>query len=146
MTVCGGTSRANGPGCSPAACGRERFTPQVLLCQAKAEFSGRPERVRVLELLQNDPIPVRDLLGEIEVEPSGLSQQLAVLRRSGIVVSIREGSAVGCALAGGNVAELLGAARRILFELITGQSELPAELQQADPRLALAPRGTSPRS
>ncbi|WP_405848432.1 ArsR/SmtB family transcription factor [Streptomyces sp. NBC_01518] len=107
---------------------------------------GHPERVRVLELLQNGPIPVRDLLGEIEVEPSSLSQQLAVLRRSGIVVSIREGSAVSCALAGGNVAELLGAARRILFELITGQSELPAELQQANPQLALAPGGTSPRS
>ncbi|WP_416959375.1 ArsR/SmtB family transcription factor [Streptomyces sp. Agncl-13] len=129
----------------PAACGRERFTPQVFLCQAEAEFFrmlGHPVRVRVLELLQNGPIPVRDLLGEIEVEPSGLSQQLAVLRRSGIVVSIREGSAVSCALAGGDAAEFLGAARRIVFELITGQSELPAEPS----RQTLRPGGTSPRS
>ncbi len=42
---------------------------------------------------------MRDLLDDIEIEPSSLSQQLAVLRRSGIVVSIREGSTVSYALA-----------------------------------------------
>ncbi|TRO55610.1 MULTISPECIES: helix-turn-helix transcriptional regulator [unclassified Streptomyces] len=117
---------------------------QVPLYQAKAEFFrmlGHPVRIRVLELLQYGPVSVRDLLSEIEIEPSSLSQQLAVLRRSGIVVSIREGSTVSYALAGGDVAELLRAARRILTELITGQSELLAELQQADPQPALTPGG-----
>ncbi|MDW4904236.1 metalloregulator ArsR/SmtB family transcription factor [Streptomyces sp. ADMS] len=122
---------------------------QVPLYQAKAEFFrmlGHPVRIRVLELLQNGPVPVRDLLSEIDIEPSNLSQQLAVLRRSGIVVSIREGSTVSYALAGGDVAELLRAARRILTELITGQSELLAELQQADPRPALTPGGADQRT
>ncbi|MBZ3901164.1 MULTISPECIES: ArsR/SmtB family transcription factor [Streptomyces] len=108
---------------------------QVPLYQAKAEFFrmlGHPVRIRVLELLQDGPLPVRDLLGEIDIEPSSLSQQLGVLRRSGIVVSIREGSTVSYALAGGDVAELLRAARRILTELLAGQSELLAELQQAE--------------
>jgi len=115
---------------------------QVPLYQAKAEFFrmlGHPVRIRVLELLQNGPVPVRELLNKIEIEPSNLSQQLAVLRRSGIVVSIREGSTVSYALAGGDVADLLRAARRILTELISGQSELLAELQQADPRPILTP-------
>lgn len=110
---------------------------QVPLYQAKAEFFrmlGHPVRIRVLELLQHGPVSVRDLLNEIEVEPSNLSQQLAVLRRSGIVVSTREGSTVNYALAGGDVAELLRAARRILTELLAGQSELLAELRQTDPR------------
>ncbi|MEV5103740.1 ArsR/SmtB family transcription factor [Streptomyces massasporeus] len=118
---------------------------QVPLYQAKAEFFrmlGHPVRIRVLELLQNGPVPVRDLLSEIEIEPSSLSQQLAVLRRSGIVVSIREGATVSYALAGGDVAELLRAARRILTELIAGQNELLAELQQADVQPALVPGGT----
>jgi ArsR family transcriptional regulator len=35
-------------------------------------------------------------------------------------------------LAGGDVAELLAAARRILSELLTGQQELLAELRVAD--------------
>ena len=122
---------------------------QVPLYQAKAEFFrmlGHPVRIRVLELLQNGPVSVRDLLSEIEIEPSNLSQQLAVLRRSGIVVSIREGSTVSYALAGGDVAELLRSARRILTELISGQSELLAELQQADPQPALTPGGADRRS
>ncbi|MCX5604844.1 metalloregulator ArsR/SmtB family transcription factor [Streptomyces phaeochromogenes] len=107
----------------------------VPLYQAKAEFFrmlGHPVRIRVLELLQDGPSPVRDLLAAIEVEPSSLSQQLAVLRRSGIVTSKREGSTVVYALASGDVADLIQAARRILTELLTGQNELLAELQEAE--------------
>lgn len=107
---------------------------RVPLYQAKAEFFrmlGHPVRIRVLELLQNGPVPVRELLNAIEIEPSNLSQQLAVLRRSGIVISIRDGSTVSYALAGGDVAELLRAARRILTELLAGQNELLAELRHA---------------
>ncbi|MEU1462751.1 metalloregulator ArsR/SmtB family transcription factor [Streptomyces sp. NPDC005727] len=108
---------------------------QVPLYQAKAEFFrmlGHPTRIRVLELLQHGPVPVRDLLADIEIEPSSLSQQLAILRRSGIVVSTREGSTVTYALAGGDVAELLRAARRILTELLAGRNQLLAELRQTD--------------
>jgi ArsR family transcriptional regulator len=107
----------------------------IPLYQAKAEFFrmlGHPVRIRVLELLQDGPMPVRDLLADLEIEPSSLSQQLAVLRRSGIVTSTREGSTVVYALAGGDVADLLRAARRILTELLAGQHELLAELRQAD--------------
>ena len=62
----------------------------VPLYQAKAEFFrmlGHPVRIRVLELLQDGPKPVRDLLAEIDIEPSSVSQQLAILRRSDIVTA-----------------------------------------------------------
>ncbi|MFG2332430.1 ArsR/SmtB family transcription factor [Streptomyces sp. NPDC048604] len=104
----------------------------VPLYQAKAEFFrmlGHPVRIRVLELLQDGPLPVRELLTAIEIEPSNLSQQLAVLRRSGIVTATRESSTVVYELAGGDVAELLAAARRILSEVLAGQQELLAELR-----------------
>lgn len=107
----------------------------VPLYQAKAEFFrmlGHPVRIRVLELLQEGPMPVRDLLAAIEVEPSSLSQQLAVLRRSGIVSSRREGSTVVYALASGDVAELMRAARRILTEMLAGRNELLAELRETE--------------
>ncbi|MCX4545667.1 metalloregulator ArsR/SmtB family transcription factor [Streptomyces sp. NBC_01565] len=119
---------------------------QVPLYQAKAEFFrmlGHPVRIRVLELLQNGPVQVRDLLAEIDIEASNLSQQLAVLRRSGIVVSMRDGATVSYALAGGDVAELLRAARRILTELLAGQSELLAELRQVEPRPARTGTGAA---
>ncbi|NUU20257.1 MAG: winged helix-turn-helix transcriptional regulator [Streptomycetaceae bacterium] len=112
----------------------------VPLYQAKAEFFrmlGHPVRIRVLELLQDGPMPVRDLLAAIEIEPSNLSQQLAVLRRSGIVTSVRDGSTVVYQLAGGDVADLMRAARRILTEMLAGQHELLEELREAE---ASAPR------
>jgi ArsR family transcriptional regulator len=111
------------------------MTGGVPLYEAKAEFFrmlGHPVRIRVLELLQDGPRPVRDLLAEIEIEPSSLSQQLAVLRRYGIVTSHREASSVIYQLAGGDIAELLRTSRRILTELIAGQSELLAELREAE--------------
>ena len=107
----------------------------VPLYQAKAEFFrmlGHPVRIRVLELLQDGPKPVRELLAAIEVEPSSLSQQLAVLRRSGIVTSTREGQAVVYEMAGGDVADLLAAARRILTEMLAGRGDLLAELREAE--------------
>ncbi|MFK0126170.1 ArsR/SmtB family transcription factor [Streptomyces nigra] len=107
----------------------------VPLYQAKAEFFrmlGHPVRIRVLELLQDGPMPVRDLLAAIEVEAPGLSQQLAVLRRSGIVTSARQGSTVVYELAGGDVADLMRAARRILTDMLAGQGELLAELKEVE--------------
>ncbi|MGP4050183.1 ArsR/SmtB family transcription factor [Streptomyces sp. 2A115] len=107
----------------------------VPLYEAKAEFFrmlGHPVRIRVLELLQDGPTPVRDLLAAIEVEPSNLSQQLAVLRRSGIVTATRTGSTVVYELAGGDVAELLAAARRILSVLMAGRQELLDELRATE--------------
>ncbi|MDX3242917.1 MULTISPECIES: metalloregulator ArsR/SmtB family transcription factor [unclassified Streptomyces] len=107
----------------------------VPLYEAKAEFFrmlGHPVRIRVLELLQEGPKPVRTLLAEIEVEPSNLSQQLAVLRRSGIVTATRTGSTVMYELAGGDVAELLAAARRILATLLTGRKDLLDELRATE--------------
>jgi len=111
------------------------LTVPVPLYQAKAEFFrmlGHPVRIRVLELLTHGPRSVRELLAEIEIEPSNLSQQLAVLRRSRIVTATREGNTVVYALAGGDVAELMRAARRILTELVVGQHQLLAELREAD--------------
>ncbi|WP_030198619.1 metalloregulator ArsR/SmtB family transcription factor [Streptomyces sp. NRRL S-87] len=107
----------------------------VPLYQAKAEFFrmlGHPVRIRVLELLQEGPMPVRDLLAAIEVEPSALSQQLAVLRRSRIVTSTRNGATVVYELAGGDVAQLMLAARRILTKVLAGQSVLLEELREAE--------------
>ncbi|MEQ4721815.1 metalloregulator ArsR/SmtB family transcription factor [Nonomuraea sp. B19D2] len=104
----------------------------VPLYQAKADFFrtlGHPVRIRVLELLHDGPLPVRDLLNEIDIEASSLSQQLSVLRRAGIVTASREGVTVVYELATSEVAELLVAARQILTRLLAGQGELLAELR-----------------
>ncbi|KUP95238.1 ArsR/SmtB family transcription factor [Thermobifida cellulosilytica] len=107
----------------------------VPLYQAKAEFFralGHPVRIRVLELLQDGPRPVHELLADIGVEASNLSQQLAVLRRTGLVVSRREGNAVRYELSTPQVVDLLRAARTILTSMLVDQGELLAELREAE--------------
>lgn len=108
----------------------------VPLYQAKAEMFrtlGHPVRIRVLELLQGGPRPVRELLEQIDVEAANLSQQLAVLRRSGIVVSYRDQGAVMYALSTPDVADLLAAGRRILGAVLTDRDGLLAELRDVGP-------------
>lgn len=82
-----------------------------------------------MELLLEGPRPVHELLVEIEVEASNLSQQLAVLRRAGLVSSRREGSSVLYTLSSPEVAEMMAAARAVLTNVISGQQSLLAELQ-----------------
>jgi ArsR family transcriptional regulator len=111
----------------------------VPLYQAKAELFrtlGHPVRIRVLELLQDGPKAVSELLVELDIEASSLSQQLAVLRRAGIVISTRRGTGVVYELAASDVGELMRAARRFLTEVLAGHDDLLAELRSSD-----APRG-----
>jgi ArsR family transcriptional regulator len=116
----------------------------VPLYQAKAEFFrtlGHPIRIRVLELLQDGPKAVSELLAEIAVEASSLSQQLAVLRRAGIVVSTRKGTSVVYELAASDVADLMLAARRFLTEVLAAHGDLLAELRSADTPVVRKRRG-----
>lgn len=110
------------------------MTPNVPLYQAKAELFrtlGHPVRIRVLEMLQDGPRAVRELLADIEIESSSLSQQLAVLRRAGLVSSSRDGSSVVYTLATPDVAQLLLYGRRILASMWADQGGLLAELRES---------------
>jgi ArsR family transcriptional regulator len=115
---------------------------EVPLYQTKAEFFrtlGHPVRIRVLELLGDGPMIVRDLLASIDIEASSLSQQLAVLRRAGIVTSTRDGGNVVYALAGPDVADLMRAARSFLTQMLANQNELLEALRSEPDALAARP-------
>jgi DNA-binding transcriptional ArsR family regulator len=99
--------------------------------QAKAEFFrtlGHPARIRILELLAERDHAVHELLERIDIESSNLSQQLAVLRRSGLVAQRRDGGAVVYSIIIPEVRDLLLAARQILLAVLTEQDALKAEL------------------
>ncbi len=124
------------------------------LYQVKAELFrtlGHPARIRILELLSERDRPVYELLAAIDIEQSNLSQQLAVLRRAGLVTQRREGAEVVYAASVPAVAELLLSARRLLADLLDGQEVLRGELEQtttAPLELApdVAPTGSTPAS
>ncbi|WP_278260819.1 metalloregulator ArsR/SmtB family transcription factor [Nocardia sp. AG03] len=96
------------------------------LYQMKADFFktlGHPVRIRVLELLSQREHAVSEILPEVGVEAANLSQQLAVLRRAGLVTARREGLTVTYALTSPQVAELLAVARVILTSVVAVQVE-----------------------
>jgi DNA-binding transcriptional ArsR family regulator len=102
------------------------------LYQLKAEFFrtlAHPARIRVLELLVEREYAVAELLPEVGIEAANLSQQLAVLRRAGLVATRKEGSTVYYSLRSPEFAELLAVARIILTSVLTGQVELLEDLQ-----------------
>src|SRR2546428_6677899 len=74
---------------------------------------GNPLRLRVLELLRHGEMSVRDLLRELEVEPSTASQQLGILRQQGGVESRRADGTCYYRIKQPLVSELLDVGRRI---------------------------------
>lgn len=106
----------------------------VPLYEAKAELFrtlGHPVRIRVLELLCEKDHAVHELLADIATEPSALSQQLAILRRTGLVRQRREGGEVVYSLLVAGVHELLAAGRVLLRQLAVGRDDLVRELDDA---------------
>jgi ArsR family transcriptional regulator len=102
------------------------------LYQRKAEFFkslGHPARIRILELLSQRDHSVSELQPEVGLEASHLSQQLAVLRRAGVVVTHKQGSSVIYSLATPAMAELMTVARTVLTGLLNDQADLLKDLR-----------------
>jgi len=103
--------------------------------QVKAEFFktlSHPARIRVLELLRDGERSVGELIPEVGLEASHLSQQLAVLRRANIVTSRKDGSSVFYSVVDPRIFELLEVAKAILTTSLTGTKELLEELEGLD--------------
>jgi len=90
---------------------------------------AHPARIRVLEILSanSEPTSVSEILGDTALEPTLLSQHLAVLKRHQVVRAERVGNAVYYALAHPSISELLIIARRFLADtLLVQQQQLAA--------------------
>jgi DNA-binding transcriptional ArsR family regulator len=100
--------------------------------QVKAEFFktlGHPARIRVLEVLRDGECSVGELIPAVGIEPSHLSQQLAILRRANILQVRKQGAAVRYSVTDPRIFDLLEVARAILTSSLAGSSQLLAELR-----------------
>ncbi len=105
------------------------------LYELKAEFFktlAHPARVRALELLSIEELSVGELQARIGIEASNLSQQLAVLRRFGLVATRRQGNNVYYSLSSPELAELLAVARRFLTARLNEQVDMLRGLEADD--------------
>lgn len=98
----------------------------------KAEFFktlGHPARIRVLELLSERDRSVSELLPEVGIESSNLSQQLGVLRRAGVVDARKDGNTVIYSIASPDIAEMLTVARKVLTTVLSDRVAVLKDLR-----------------
>lgn len=97
----------------------------------KAQFFkalAHPIRIRILEILVNGEVRVQDLQKTLALDQPIVSQQLARLRASGIVVSRKEGTTTVYGVADPEMADLLRVAKRILNRRLVSVRSLLREL------------------
>jgi DNA-binding transcriptional ArsR family regulator len=102
------------------------------LYNLKAEFFktlGHPARIRILELLAQGEHSVGELQAEVGLESSHMSQQLAVLRRAGVVVARKQGNSVIYSMASPDMAELMAVARKVLTGVLNDQMSVLKDLK-----------------
>lgn len=117
--------------------------PERPLYEIKANLFkalAHPARIRILEILSTSDgsTPVSSILAGTEIEPTQLSQHLAVLKRHHVVRGHRVGNAVFYELAHPKIAELLVIARIFLTDTLSAQRD------QLDAVGALPPIGIAP--
>ena len=117
--------------------------PERPLYEIKANLFkalAHPARIRILEILSTSAAatPVSANQAETDIEPTQLSQHLAVLKRHHVVSGHRTGNAVLYELAHPKIAELLVIARMFLTDTLSAQRD------QLDAIGALPPIGTAP--
>src|SRR5213592_5016622 len=101
----------------------------------KAEFFrtlGHPVRVRLLQLLREGERTVGSLQAALDLDSGGTSQQLAALRKQGLVETRREGTSVYYRVKDPRTLELLELAKRIISANLEGGQVLLDDLAGED--------------
>ena len=91
---------------------------------------AHPVRIRILEVLVKGDRTVQELQEQLGLEQPVVSQQLAVLRTSQVVVGTKAGVSVRYAVRDPLVGDLLDVARRIFNHQLAGSQDLLRELRR----------------
>jgi DNA-binding transcriptional ArsR family regulator len=113
------------------------MTPSAELQTLKAQFFralAHPVRIRLLEVLvTSGATSVQDLQRHLGIDQPIVSQQLARLRASGIVVARKQRAAAMYSVADPLIADLLRVAKEILNRHLVGVQGLLNELKNDRP-------------
>ena len=101
----------------------------------KADFFrvlGHPVRVRILELLRDGERSVGALQEALELDSSGTSRHLGILRRQGVLDARRDGTSVYYRVKDPRTFQLLEVARQILTTLYEDAQAMLGELGRSE--------------
>lgn len=86
---------------------------------------AHPVRVRILELLRSaGSLTVREIQQHLGVEPSNVSQHLAIMRSRGLLTTRREGTSIWYSVAEPQLYGMLDAARAIFDNQLAANAKL----------------------
>ncbi|MGE0029410.1 MAG: ArsR/SmtB family transcription factor [Thermoleophilia bacterium] len=112
---------------------------------ARADFLrvlGHPVRVRIVELLRDGERSVGELQAHLNLDSSGTSQHLGVLRRQGVLETRKEGTSVYYRVRDPRTFQLIDSARQIVSSSLEAAQAVLSEM--AAPPPARRDRGGAP--
>ncbi|HEX6043888.1 MAG TPA: metalloregulator ArsR/SmtB family transcription factor [Pyrinomonadaceae bacterium] len=104
----------------------EIFERQAQICKAFAH----PGRLRILDLLGERERGISELQRELGVSKTSLSQQISILKSSGVLSTRRNGKQIYCSLAMPEVKQACQLIRRVLRAQIAASHRLGEPLEE----------------
>ena len=104
-------------------------------CRMSAELGrtiARPKRLEILEALRRGEQSVGALARAMEVHPVSVSQELAPLRRLGVVESRREGKSVYYCLPNSKIPAFLDLLAELMGELVRARFPVRVDFKHRD--------------
>jgi len=92
-----------------------------IVVKLTAEFFkmlSHPARIKILHILEKGELCVCDIIEELDIEQSNLSQHLGVMKKQGIIDSRKDGQKVIYRIVYQSVMDVVGAAEKTLSEQI----------------------------
>ncbi len=80
---------------------------------------SHPTRIRIIQLLQDGPLCVCEIIEDLQLEQSNVSQHLSVLRNQGIISSYRDGAKVMYKVDVPEIFEVLQDAQKVILKQIS---------------------------
>ncbi len=84
---------------------------------------ANPKRLQIIEILGKSERTVSELAAELEIAQATTSQHLAVMRKSGVVETRKDGNFVYYRLADAKIAEACAVMSRAIVDLLMTQQE-----------------------
>ena len=85
---------------------------------------SHPVRIKILHSLKNGELCVCDIIEEVGIEQSNLSQHLGILKKQGIIDSRKDGQKVIYRIVYQSVMDVVGAAEKTLSEQISNSQSI----------------------
>ena len=94
---------------------------------------GHPTRVRIVALLREGELSVRELQAALDLDSSGTSQHVGALRKQGLLDSRRQGTSVFYRVRDPRIFQLLAVTRQILTSNLADAQSVLQDLHD-DPK------------